>query len=186
MSTPGYLTPAEREYDRLEEELANAETDEERKYIRAAMRELVREEQEHDEWERYCNCEKVDPWDGPESKARRIGLLITRQGTPEPGEEGRAISWSNLVQPGDSRASWHYVYTRITWDELVAKYADAFSPIAGFAYLDETGWHEPGKMGWWACSSDTPETLLANKRSFTAWLKETPDDAWLIAVDCHI
>ncbi len=140
----------------------------------------------HAEWERFIAGEKFGPFEGPDDKARRIGLLETRQGPPRPGEEDRAIPWSKLVPPGDDRASWNYVYTRISLDELFAKYADAFSPIAGYAYLDETGWHEPGKMGWFGCSSDTPETLLANKQSFTRWLKETPDDAWLVAVDCHI
>lgn len=140
----------------------------------------------HAEWERFIAGEKFTAFEGPEDKARRIGLLVTRQGPPLQGEEDRAIPWSKLVQPGDNRADWHYVWTRVSLEDLFGKYADAFSPISGYAYLDETGWHEPGRMGWWGCSSDTPETLLKNKRSFTSWLKETPDDAWLVAVDCHI
>jgi hypothetical protein len=140
----------------------------------------------HGEWERFVAGEKFSAIEGPTDKAMRIGLLETRQGPPLPGEEGRAIPWSTLVRPGDTRAHWHYIWTRVSLDDLIAKYADAFAPISGYAYLDETGWHEPGRMGWFGCSSDTPETLLESKRSFTQWLKETPDDAWLVAVDCHI
>jgi hypothetical protein len=52
---PGYLTPAEREYDRLDEELANASTDEERKSIRESLRDIEREEGDRERWEQQGN-----------------------------------------------------------------------------------------------------------------------------------
>jgi hypothetical protein len=140
----------------------------------------------HNGWEQVIAGKRLDAFDGPEATARRIGLLETRQGPPLPGEEDRAIPWATLVSPGDDRAGWHYIWTRVSLGDLFGKYADSFSPIAGYAYLDESGWHEPGEMSWFGFSSDTPETLLAHKQSFTQWLKATPDDAWLVAVDCHI
>jgi hypothetical protein len=136
------------------------------------------------EYQRLIAGEKFSAFEGPRSLALDIGLVEVRQGPLLPGETG--LPWRGQVPEDDRRADWHDMYKTVTLEQLFAEYADAFNPIAGYAFLDENGWHEPGEMGWWGCSSDTPETLLASKKQFTTWLKETPDDAWLVAVDCHI
>lgn len=140
----------------------------------------------HAEWLEFLAGKKFPAFEGPRDKAIRIGLLEVRKGDPLSGEEDRAIPWRDSVQPGDDRAGWHDIYKRVTLEELRADYADTFSPIKGFACLDEKGWHEPGTMGWFACSSDTPETYREHSKMFAAWLRDTDPDAWLVAVDCHI
>jgi hypothetical protein len=41
-------------------------------------------------------------------------------------------------------------------------------------------------MGWLGSSPAVPNATMAHKKAFLGWLKETPADAWLVAVDCHI
>lgn len=135
------------------------------------------------EWQEFLKGKKFDAFDGPRSKALSIGLLEVREGAPTPGEEDRAIPWSPFL---DGRAGWHDIYRVISKEEFMRAYRPAFFEISGYAYLDEAGWHEPGRMGWFGCSTDSPETLMKNKQEFIDWLKGTPDDAWLLAVDCHI
>ena len=64
----------------------------------------------------------------------------------------------------------------------------AMSRVEGystFAILDDDGWQENGKMGWWACVSDEQprETWLQHyKDKFESY----PEDTYLAVVDCHI
>ena len=138
------------------------------------------------EWKRLIAGEKLDSLFGPRSTALNIGLLSVRQGSPEPGEERRAIPWAGKVPVSDSRHGWHDVWLDITKEEFLAKYEPEFSPINTYAFLDESSWHEPGRMGWWACSSATPESREEHLKSFAEWFKATPGDALLAIVDCHI
>lgn len=46
-----YLTPFERAYEQLEKELDKCETEEQRKAVRQAMREMEREEADRQRWE---------------------------------------------------------------------------------------------------------------------------------------
>lgn len=138
------------------------------------------------EWLRFLGGERFQAFDGPREMALRIGLLNVRHGAAEPSEESRCLSWAGLVQKGDPRANWNDVYELITREAFFAKYLEAFNPLATFATLDETGWKEPGEMGWFGCSSDTPETYLESKKGFAGWLCSAPPDAHLVVVDCHI
>ena len=151
-----------------------------------ATRERENAEKFWNEWQRFIAGEKFRAFEGPRSRALDVGLLVVRQGPPLPGEENRAIPWAKSVQPGDSRAGWHDVYAEVTRDELLTRYAAAFNPIQPYAFLDECGWRQPGKMGWFACTDATPDTRQAHWAQFAEWFKATPRDAVLAIVDCHI
>lgn len=58
--------------------------------------------------------------------------------------------------------------------------------VPGFAYLDHNGWIEPGKMGWFGMSSDTPESRDEYNAKINQIIDELPDDVTLVNVDCHI
>ena len=59
--------------------------------------------------------------------------------------------------------------------------------VPGFALLDLEGrWLEPGRMGWFGMSTDTEDSRLVYNARANAYLDGLPDDAWVIAVDCHI
>lgn len=138
------------------------------------------------EWQRLILGETFGPFEGPRSRAIDIGLLVVRQGPPEPGEERRAISWAGKVPDSDSRCTWHDVWTETSKEEFLQKYLEAFNPIQTYARLDETGWQQPGRMGWWACSDATAESRAEYTKNFTEWLRATPANAKLVVVDCHI
>jgi hypothetical protein len=139
-----------------------------------------------DEWQRFISGEKFGAFDGPREMAMRIGLIEVRQGPPNPGEEDRALPWKNSCAPDDPRSGWHDIYKRITKTEFFTNYLECFNPIAPYAVLDEESWKEPGKMGWFGFSSDTPEAYIQSKRAFADWLGSAPDDSTIALVDCHI
>lgn len=49
-----------------------------------------------------------------------------------------------------------------------------------------TMWTSPGRMGWFASHSATPETFDAYASSLVDWLKAGDQTDYLVAVDCHI
>lgn len=66
-------------------------------------------------------------------------------------------------------------------------YAKMQSTFTCWALLDETGWHEKGKMGWWAMADDTKESEVLFTEKFTETInKPENQEKYLIIVDCHI
>lgn len=56
-----------------------------------------------------------------------------------------------------------------------------------YAVVDENGWHAPGEMGWFGCSSETAETQRDWDENFRSRFIDTldPEDT-VFVVDCHI
>lgn len=56
-----------------------------------------------------------------------------------------------------------------------------------WALVDETGWYEQGKMGWWAMNDATNESTDIFVEKFQEYIKN-PDnqEKYLTIVDCHI
>lgn len=69
--------------------------------------------------------------------------------------------------------------------ETYARYTAQFST---FAVVTPDGeWHEKGKMGWFACSSETPEEARDWEEHYRERFIDTADpDLILTIVDCHI
>lgn len=60
-------------------------------------------------------------------------------------------------------------------------------PFYTWALVDEKGWHEQGKMGWWAMNDATSESEEAFIQKFCEYIKsEENQDKYLVIVDCHI
>ena len=56
-----------------------------------------------------------------------------------------------------------------------------------FAVVDENGWHEQGEMGWFGCSSETPEEAGDWTKKFEErFIKNCNPDDVLTVLDCHI
>lgn len=71
--------------------------------------------------------------------------------------------------------------------ETKENYAKRQSTFTCWALLDETGWHEQGKMGWWAMNDSTKDSELLFIEKFTETInKPENQDKYLIIVDCHI
>lgn len=59
--------------------------------------------------------------------------------------------------------------------------------VPGWAILTADGrWMEQGRMGWWAMNDATEGSKIGYWEAANAYIESLPDDAWLIAVDCHI
>lgn len=66
-------------------------------------------------------------------------------------------------------------------------YANMASTFSCWALLDETGWYEKGKMGWWAMNESTRDSEELFIEKFTETInKPENQDKYLIIVDCHI
>jgi hypothetical protein len=52
--------------------------------------------------------------------------------------------------------------------------------------MDAAGWYEPGEMGWFGMSSESPESMKEYADDFTNWVQGGDQSDWLVLVDCHI
>lgn len=60
-------------------------------------------------------------------------------------------------------------------------------PFYTWALVDENGWYEQGKMGWWAMSDATDESIDQFNEKFQEYIKaEENQEKYLVIVDCHI
>jgi hypothetical protein len=72
-------------------------------------------------------------------------------------------------------------------DAFMEQYIDCFCPIKSYAALDNDGWHAPGDMGWFGCSSDNPDSYVKFAREFVGrFIKNAAPDDLLVCVDYHI
>ena len=142
-----------------------------------------------DEWQSWLAGTFVekDPFSGPRSMALRIGLLTVAQGPALSDHTQKAIPWAGKLPPEDSRSGWHDVARLIERDAFFADYLDCFCVVRTFAALDNDGWHEAGEMGWFGCSSGTPDTFRQFAREFMPrFVKNAAPDDLLVLVDYHI
>ena len=68
-------------------------------------------------------------------------------------------------------------------------YIQQNTEFSTFAVVTPDGeWHEPGHMGWFGCSSETPEESIAwHEDYFENFIKPAIENNWyLTLIDCHI
>lgn len=66
-------------------------------------------------------------------------------------------------------------------------YEKLLTQFSTFAVLTENGWKEAGEMGWFGCSSATPEQECEWKLSFfETFIKNEDPENYITVVDCHI
>ncbi len=110
------------------------------------------------------------------NKAIRFWEIYVEGQEPKTEEEKEDIKWTRYEK--------EYYTERYETKENYAKIQSTFTC---WALLDETGWHEKGKMGWWAVADDTKDSELAFIEKFTETInKPENQDKYLIIVDCHI
>lgn len=110
------------------------------------------------------------------NKAIRFWETYIEGQEPQTEEEKEAIKWEFYKK--------EYYIERYETKENYAKMESTFTC---WALLDETGWHEKGKMGWWATNDSTKDSEELFVEKFTETLnKPENQDKYLIIVDCHI
>lgn len=140
----------------------------------------------YDRWTAWL-ANPTGDYDSPRSHALRLGLLRVEQGPAEAGPGEQAIPWSTFLRnTDDARASWTDIARALDRETFLREYGFTFNPLGTYALLDDDGWHAPGKMGWFGCSSDTPEEYLKFESWFMDRLKAAKPDDVLVCVDCHI
>lgn len=151
-------------------------------------------------WEQYKRGETPirekdgmpDPWFRHDVRGKALdrGILrvIRDDGSGnEKAPEGWATDTREWAKCDDSRRTWSDAISPIGRDEFMAEFIDSFCPVTAYAALDDDGWHAPGKMGWFGCSSDTPEEKSAHDKEFVRrFIKQASPDTTLVVVDCHI
>lgn len=59
--------------------------------------------------------------------------------------------------------------------------------VPGFALVTTHGqWMAPGQMGWFGATDASDDSRAGYWKTANAYIEALPDDAWLVAVDCHI
>lgn len=126
-----------------------------------------------DDGEQYCNCAKIKDID------------FTRD---EELYEESYNWWKTHVEAPDDE-----------WDGFLKKeyftdryndaedYAIRNSEFSTFAVITPDGeWHEMGQMGWFGCSSETPEEAKKWDKEYMSFIEEADPEHYFIVVDCHI
>jgi hypothetical protein len=137
----------------------------------------------YDDYQAMAAGREWPAFEGPREKALRIGFVTVVEQAKLTGTEWRTRKWGEKAWKPDNHDVFKDPGTK---DAFLAEYAPAFSPLKTFAFLGPDGWGEPGEMGWFACSSDTPETYMAYARAFDDWVFTGDAGDWLVCVDCHI
>lgn len=66
-------------------------------------------------------------------------------------------------------------------------YATRQAQFSTFALVTPDGeWHEKGKMGWFACSSETPDEARKWDENYMSFIKNADPEHYFVMVDCHI
>lgn len=138
-----------------------------------------------------------NPFDGVRSTLLDLGLMVcadlgeipTLEEKYGPIPESRRAVWPRQVTPGIDRFDLIVVDPALVDESWLRKHdGGRFYPFRTYAFLDERGWCEPGKMGWWASTDASPASRIKYGREyrdrFLRALEETPD-AFLVVVDCH-
>ena len=59
--------------------------------------------------------------------------------------------------------------------------------VTCYSFVTKAGvWMEPGEMGWFGVSSDTPSSREAYDVEVNTYLKSLDPDDILVVIDCHI
>jgi len=94
-------------------------------------------------------------------------------------------AYNKLITEGDSFYKLEYLQKLYPNIESYIISRNAFTT---FAVVDVDGvWHEKGEMGWFGCSSATPEDAINwNASYYDTFIKNLDKDWYITIVDCHI
>lgn len=114
--------------------------------------------------------------------------------TPDPEEYKRCLRFWDVVvdlQPQKPGEDIHSFYTAQYYKDYYIDretYARLMTSFSTFAVITPEGvWHEKGEMGWFGCSSETPDEARDWDEHYMERFIESADPHTVITiVDCHI
>lgn len=96
--------------------------------------------------------------------------------------------WVNNID--NEPEEWNDLYKKEYYEKMYKDaddYANQCASFSTFAVVTPDGeWHEIGEMGWFGCSSETPEEARAWHDNYMNLIHSVPDDYYMTIVDCHI
>ena len=149
-------------------------------------------------------------WDWYEKGGRWSGLLKTKDGKKcdeahikdldfsiNQNEYNHALRfWDVIVdhaplEPGEQKSDFCTFYNENYFHEYFLNrenYARINSSFSTYAVITPNGvWHSKGNMGWWGCSSETPEESMVWENEFMErFINNADPDLMITIVDCHI
>jgi len=132
---------------------------------------------------------KVYPaFEGPRDYALRLGLVDVVRGPAEKTDGVVVLPWSRTdrLADNDERRTWNDVAKVVSKEEFDKTYMEGFNPLVCFAALDDDGWHEPGKMGFFGMSDATPTSMVEFKRGFVQrFIRAAKPTDVFVAIDYH-
>lgn len=96
--------------------------------------------------------------------------------------------WKDNVEAPDEE--WDEFYKKSYFTERyrdAEEYATRSASFTTFALVTPDGeWHEQGEMGWFGCSSDSPDEARAWDEQYMSFIKNANPEHYFVMVDCHI
>ena len=96
--------------------------------------------------------------------------------------------WKDNVEAPDEE--WDEFYKKSYFTERyrdAEEYATRSASFTTFALVTPDGeWHEQGEMGWFGCSSDTPDEAREWDEQYMSFIENADPEYYFVMVDCHI
>lgn len=118
--------------------------------------------------------------EGPRSTMLALGVLDCKNKDELTGGE----YWKEVWQHDPNR--FDVIAKKPMVSELEPMMLSHLNPIRPWAYVDVNGWFEKGKMGWFGCGSDTPNSNVKHAQTFEKWLSDGNKNDWIVMTDCHV
>lgn len=92
--------------------------------------------------------------------------------------------WREYSTRGHGLCTPEYYHERYQTEEQFV--AEMMRPWLPYAFVTPDGkWHAPGRVGWFACSDETAESMDAYYAEWIDFIKNAPD-CYVSLADCHI
>ena len=121
----------------------------------------------------YCDEAKIKDIDFSMNKERYDGCLQW---------------WKDNIEAPDEE--WKGLYKKEYYTERykdAEEYATRNATFSTFALVTPDGeWHECGEMGWFGCSSETPEEARTWDEQYMSFIENADPEHYFVMVDCHI
>lgn len=96
--------------------------------------------------------------------------------------------WKEEIEGSDEE--WNGIYKKSYFTERykdAEEYATRSAQFTTFALVTPDGeWHEQGEMGWFGCSSDTPDEARVWDEQYMSFIENADPEYYFVMVDCHI
>jgi hypothetical protein len=132
------------------------------------------------------------PFGGPRSDLLSVGLIQCKNADELTSDDREFIvnPWETRPHNPLPQKRYDVINNTLTTPEARAAFQPVleaqFNRLRPYSYMDAAGWYEPGEMGWFGMSSESPESMKEYADDFTDWVKGGDQSDWLVLVDCHI